>query len=185
MKNTSSFFVPAAVLFSLLSACNDPDRHPATPSFPDKDHAQTNAPAAAAPHPADEEHSNVKPIATYHAGDAIDAKVLGMPVYPNTRIRNSGTWELLDHEEGAQALISLQVTSDDPLNKVVAFYRQRVPDARFIEIERAGSKRVSIIVSLPDQTTASAVIRESGSGTAIEYTKLSTAAPQLDNNTAR
>lgn len=177
--------IAAAVLFSLLSACSDPERSPAAPPIPDKNRAQAAAPAAAAPHPADEERGDVKPTATYHARDAIDAAALGMPVYPNTQIQNSGTWELLDHEEGAQALISLQVTSDDPLKKVVAFYRQRVPDARFIEIERAGSKRVSVIVSLPDQTTASAVIRESGSGTAIEYTKLSTAAPQLENNTTR
>ena len=110
--------------------------------------------------------------AVYQADDTIGAEQLGMPIYPNATRLKSGTWDIRDPRDGSEALTALQLRSEDPITRVAEYYREKLKDAQFIEIDRASGKRISITISLPDQTTSSAVLFEDGTGTRIEITKL-------------
>lgn len=170
MNHTVPFGFTAGCVLLWLAACSDPapDAGSTTPATPavsiGKQQDQQGLP--------DRSKVEVQASATFRADNTIGAQQLGMPLYPNAELIKSGTWDIRDPEQGSEALTSLKLRSQDPLNKVVAFYRAQTKNAQFIEINRPGGKRVSVTLSLPDQTTTSAVLRETASGTSIEITKL-------------
>ena len=184
MNGKNIYIVCLVCSCAWFNACSEPDQAPEHRAPPPNRPSTSTASDRAEKSSAVEDNKPTKATAIYHADDKIDAKVLGLPLYPNAKVLNSGTWDLNGPGEGSEALVSLQLTTTDPLHKVVTFYREQVQHAQFIEIERAGGKRVSVIVSLPDQTTASAVIRESPPGTAIEITKLASSGSAVQSKPA-
>ncbi len=157
------------IFFALLIGCsNDTGSIPS----PQTKAIDRQGPESTQPEVKAEQETTVAGTATYAADNTIGAEQLGIPLYPSAERLKSGTWDIRNPGDGSAALTALQLRSDDPLATVAAFYRQKLQNAQFIEINRASGKRVSITVSLPDQTTTSAVLYEDGTGTRIEITKL-------------
>ena len=158
-----------SIFFALLIGCGNDTGSLPSPQSKESDRPVPESTQSAVK--ADQE-TTVKGTATYAADNTIGTEQLGIPLYPGAERLKSGTWDIRNPGDGSAALTALQLRSDDPLPTVAAFYHQKLQNAQFIEINRASGKRVSITVSLPDQTTTSAVLYEDGTGTRIEITKL-------------
>jgi hypothetical protein len=80
-----------------------------------------------------------------HPHDKFDASITGVPAYPGAKSRNGGAvveWSSSDGSEDKGLAVAETVTPD-PVDKVVEYYRSRLPDWN-VERERGGGIKMEM-----------------------------------------
>ena len=112
--------------------------------------------------------------ATMKSGAASIPKDLGVPIYPDVEQEEGGTWSMsgMGNEEGEFS--STVLISKDPIDKVAAFYREKLEgsDPNIFEMAMPNGKMVNITVEKDDVTSSVVLVenKEKG-GTNIQITK--------------
>lgn len=113
--------------------------------------------------------------ATMKAGVQSIPEDLGVPIYPGVQKEETGTWSMTQtDEEGGAAFSSTILFSKDPIDKISAFYKEKLKgdDPQIFEMAMPTGKMVNISVEHGD-TGTHVVLTENKDkgGTNIQITK--------------
>ena len=100
---------------------------------------------------------------------------LGVPIYPGVKKQEGGTWSMSEAgQEGEQGFSATILFSEDPLDKVSAFYKEKLQgsEPQIFEMDMPQGKMVNITVDKEEAATTIVLTENKDKqGTNIQITK--------------
>ncbi|MGI5845505.1 MAG: hypothetical protein ACOX9B_15220 [Candidatus Xenobium sp.] len=107
-----------------------------------------------------------QPRGTVEGGKAHSAKVeessFSVPFYPGAKVEGGDQHEVAGPEGRTSKMVTAELSTTDPLDKVVEFYSGKLPGANKMDSTVEGQRTVVLVPETPEQGTSVTIDQDEG-----------------------
>lgn len=104
---------------------------------------------------------------TYSASDKVDESSFSVPFYPGAKVEGGSQHEVAGPEGKTSKMATAELSTTDPVDKVVEFYTGKLPGANKMDSTVEGQRTVVLVPENPEQGTSVTIDQEEGGVTRV------------------